>query len=370
MRLVVAACAILALALCLSLVVNAAEETRVVIGGEVVTLTDANFDAEVQPDKAGGANADYFVEFYAPWCGHCKSLVPTWKSLASSLSSITAPRPIRVGQVDCTVEVGQAKRFGIKGFPSLKFFSQGRVYEYKGARTLDALETFAKTRGAGLDASPIPNPPTQVEIALEHFLTWSGDVQQILVRKPAVAAIFFAIGLMLGVLTSVIVFATCVEKLVSGEPHHVASTCSFLLDCSSLAAPRCSLTSRRSMCDTPSHPPALSAWCRTLRPRRNPQPGSGLKPARSWTRMHLPRPSKKRTTRRRRPRPSRRSRFSADRRDPRRSKHAVAQMMHARIWSWQLIQNLIRSISTSQQAKRSYERLERNSTIDLSSLHT
>jgi protein disulfide-isomerase A6 len=54
--------------------------TKVVSGfygdnSPVVKLTEANFKDLVLNDK----NTMWFVEFYAPWCGHCKSLTPTWE---------------------------------------------------------------------------------------------------------------------------------------------------------------------------------------------------------------------------------------------------------------------------------------------------
>lgn len=43
------------------------------------------------------SNEMWFVEFYAPWCGHCKSLAPHWGRLATEVKN----RNIKVGKVDC-----------------------------------------------------------------------------------------------------------------------------------------------------------------------------------------------------------------------------------------------------------------------------
>lgn len=39
------------------------------------------------------------VEFYAPWCGHCKQLEPHWNEAATKLKG-----QAKFGKVDCDVE--------------------------------------------------------------------------------------------------------------------------------------------------------------------------------------------------------------------------------------------------------------------------
>lgn len=61
-----------------------------------------------------------FIKFYAPWCGHCKSLAPVWDELGRDLKG-----KVMIGKVDCTTETSVAGRFGVRGYPTLKFFPAG-----------------------------------------------------------------------------------------------------------------------------------------------------------------------------------------------------------------------------------------------------
>lgn len=60
--------------------------------GDVVELTQGNFNQLVLQ-----SNDLWLVEFYAPWCGHCKSLAPEYQKAAKALKGI-----IKIGAVDMT----------------------------------------------------------------------------------------------------------------------------------------------------------------------------------------------------------------------------------------------------------------------------
>lgn len=94
---------------------------------DVLVVTAHNFDAVVSDDS------NVLVEFYAPWCGHSKALEPEYAKAAGTLKAQQAD--IRLAKVDATIESKLAEKFGVQGFPTLKFFKKGQVIEYGGGRT-------------------------------------------------------------------------------------------------------------------------------------------------------------------------------------------------------------------------------------------
>ncbi|CAM9357918.1 unnamed protein product [Ectocarpus sp. 6 AP-2014] len=130
------------------------EEEPAIPGATVQVLTDGDFERITQA-STGATTGDWFVEFYAPWCGHCRKLDGTWTELAEKLGG-----EVNVGKVDATANRGLVKRFGVKGFPTLLFFSHGNLHKFAGPRKLDSFIEFAKGGFKKTDSVPVPAPPS------------------------------------------------------------------------------------------------------------------------------------------------------------------------------------------------------------------
>lgn len=103
----------------------------------VLDLISDNFDEVVF-----NAGKPALVEFFAPWCGHCKNLAPVWEELAAGFSH--ASDKVTVAKVDADSEKDLGKRFGVQGFPTLKWFDEKnpKGEDYKGGRDLESLTKF------------------------------------------------------------------------------------------------------------------------------------------------------------------------------------------------------------------------------------
>lgn len=101
----------------------------------VIVLDNSNFDQIVNQ------NDIMLVEFYAPWCGHCKRLEPEYEKAAQELKG-----SIPIGKVNADEEQNKvlASRFGIKGFPTLKIFRKGNPTDYSGERTAQGIVSYMK----------------------------------------------------------------------------------------------------------------------------------------------------------------------------------------------------------------------------------
>ncbi|KAF8841228.1 protein disulfide isomerase [Paxillus ammoniavirescens] len=127
----------------------------------VLELVPDNFDAAIGQGKPG------LVEFFAPWCGHCKNLAPVYEQLADAFSH--AKDKVVVAKVDADGAgrpLGQ--KYGVTGYPTLKWFdAEGNAEAYEGGRDFDALASFISTK-SGIKSNIKPPPPPATVILDVH----------------------------------------------------------------------------------------------------------------------------------------------------------------------------------------------------------
>ncbi|XP_068603841.1 protein disulfide-isomerase A4 [Brachionichthys hirsutus] len=119
----------------------------------VAVLTDGNYETFVEGKDT------VLLEFYAPWCGHCKTFAPEYEKIAQALKENDPPVP--VAKVDATVATGLSQRFEVSGYPTIKILKRGEPVDYDGGRTETAIVTRVKEV-----AQPDWKPPPDVTLVL------------------------------------------------------------------------------------------------------------------------------------------------------------------------------------------------------------
>ncbi|KAK0392357.1 hypothetical protein NLU13_1852 [Sarocladium strictum] len=137
----------------------------------VLDLIPDNFDKVVFE-----SGKPTFVEFFAPWCGHCKKLAPVWEELATSLES--QKDKIQIAKVDADAERSLGKRFGVGGFPTLKYFDgkSKEPQEYNSGRDLESLTAFIAEK-TGIKPKKKLEMPSSIQMLTDKtfYETVGGD---------------------------------------------------------------------------------------------------------------------------------------------------------------------------------------------------
>eukprot|EP00188_Purpureofilum_apyrenoidigerum_P006348 Plantae.Rhodophyta-Purpureofilum_apyrenoidigerum.ctg9713.p1 GENE.Plantae.Rhodophyta-Purpureofilum_apyrenoidigerum.ctg9713~~Plantae.Rhodophyta-Purpureofilum_apyrenoidigerum.ctg9713.p1 ORF type:complete len:529 (+),score=133.52 Plantae.Rhodophyta-Purpureofilum_apyrenoidigerum.ctg9713:218-1804(+) len=99
---------------------------------DVMILGKDNFTDTISNSKT------VLVKFYAPWCGHCKSMKEDYEKAAEILKDKAV-----LAEVDATIETDIAEEFEVTGFPTLKLFQDGEmVMDYSGGRDANSMVSF------------------------------------------------------------------------------------------------------------------------------------------------------------------------------------------------------------------------------------
>uniref|UniRef100_H2ZE70 Protein disulfide-isomerase A3 n=1 Tax=Ciona savignyi TaxID=51511 RepID=H2ZE70_CIOSA len=106
--------------------------------GPVTVVTGKTFDKLVMDE-----NKDVLIEFYAPWCGHCKSLEPKWNELAEKMQEND---DVVIAKMDATANDAPAQ-FQVSGYPTIYWAPKGskkNPVKYQGGREVSDFVKYVK----------------------------------------------------------------------------------------------------------------------------------------------------------------------------------------------------------------------------------
>nr|VDC90652.1 unnamed protein product [Brassica oleracea] len=131
------------------------------VADDVVVLTDDSFEKEVGKDRGA------LVEFYAPWCGHCKKLAPEYEKLGASFKKA---KSILIAKVDCDEHKSVCTKYGVSGYPTIQWFPKGSLepQKYEGARNAEALAEYVNKEG-GTNVKLAAAPQNVVVLTPDNF---------------------------------------------------------------------------------------------------------------------------------------------------------------------------------------------------------
>ncbi|XP_053674938.1 protein disulfide-isomerase A5 [Anopheles nili] len=149
---------------------------------EIVHLTAGNFEPALKDEKS------VLVMFYAPWCGHCKKMKPEYEKAAEIMKSKNIPGVLAA--LDATKEASVGQQYGVKGYPTVKYFSNG---EFKFDVNVRDAEKIVEFMQKPIEPPPPPAPEAPWEDEASDVVHLNDETfKPFLKKKKHVLVMFYA----------------------------------------------------------------------------------------------------------------------------------------------------------------------------------
>nr|XP_040232227.2 protein disulfide-isomerase A5 [Anopheles coluzzii] len=149
---------------------------------EIVHLTAGSFEPALKDEKS------VLVMFYAPWCGHCKKMKPEYEKAAEIMKAKNIPGVLAA--LDATKEASVGQQYGVKGYPTVKYFSNGEFKFDVNVREADKIVKFMENP---TEPPPPPAPETPWEDEPSEVVHLNEETfKPFLKKKKHVLVMFYA----------------------------------------------------------------------------------------------------------------------------------------------------------------------------------
>mmetsp|Transcript_6435 Transcript_6435/g.9424 ORF Transcript_6435/g.9424 Transcript_6435/m.9424 type:complete len:205 (+) Transcript_6435:147-761(+) len=170
---------------------------------EVVELNDATFEHQTQA-STGMTTGSWLILFKATRCPHCAKLQPLYEELSQDEELLE--RGIVLGTVNIMESPTTANRFMIRGFPTLIYLHQKKLYRYTGKRDLESMKQFVLGGFESVGGEDIPSPPSKTEYYIKMVKAIGLELRDAAMGKagPVGYAILVLVGMLMAIFIAII----------------------------------------------------------------------------------------------------------------------------------------------------------------------